>query len=197
MGTSQKQIEQLQKRITAVRDFYARMKRLPSYSEMLELFNLRSKQAVARVVEKMLHVGVVEKDSSGRLVPGSSFRGVRLLGDVAAGWPSPAEEELADVMSLEEYLVDNKEATFLLRVSGDSMVGAGIQPGDFVLVDRSREATTNDIVIAQVDGEYTMKRFTRRGRGVVLIAENPNYSPITADETLSIEGVVVGVVRKY
>lgn len=196
MDTSQKK-QQLDARIDSVRNFYARSKRLPSYSEMLGLFGVRSKQAVARIVDKMIDADIVQKDSAGRLVPGERFKGIRLLGDVAAGFPSPAEEELADVVTLEEYLVENKSATFLLRVSGRSMINAGINPGDFVLVDRSKEAHTNDIVIAQVDGEYTMKFFQRRGKKVVLMPANPDFSPIEADETLSIEGVVVGVVRKY
>lgn len=197
MDTTHKKTVVLQQRITAVRDFHARSKRLPSYSEMLTLFGVRSKQAVARVVDKMIEAGVVAKDDAGRLIPGDSFRGIRLLGDVAAGFPSPAEEELADVVTLEEYLVENKSATFLLRVSGRSMVGAGINPGDFVLVDRSKEAKLNDIVIAQVDGEYTMKYFQRRGKKVILMPANPDFSPIEADESLSLEGVIVGVVRKY
>lgn len=196
MDTQQRK-QQLEQRIAAVRQFHGRTKRLPSYSEMLALFDVRSKQAVARIVDKMIDADIVEKDAAGRLVPGARFKGIRLLGDVAAGFPSPAEEELADVVTLEEYLVENKSATFLLRVSGRSMIGAGINPGDFVLVDRSKEAHVNDIVIAQVDGEYTMKYFQRRGKKVILMPANPDFSPIEADETLSLEGVVVGVVRKY
>jgi len=79
--------------------------------------------------------------------------GIRVLGCVEAGFLSPAEEELVDTLSLDDLLIQNKEATFLLRVSGDSMTGASILPGDMVIVDRGMIAKIGDIVIAQVDGE--------------------------------------------
>src|ERR1700693_3413162 len=82
---------------------------------------------------------------------------IGVLGSVAAGFPSPAEEELVDTLSLDDLLIQNREATFLLKVSGDSMTGAGILPGDMVIVDKGQTPKSGDIVIAEVDGAWTMK----------------------------------------
>jgi SOS regulatory protein LexA len=127
----------------------------------------------------------------------SPSRPCRVLGLVEAGWPSPAEEELRDTLSLDEFLVQNPDASFLLRVSGDSMTGAGILPGDLVIVDRGQTAKSGDIVIAEVDGEWTMKFLKRSGDRVFLVPANPKYKPIQPQHELKITGVVTAVVRKY
>jgi SOS regulatory protein LexA len=124
-------------------------------------------------------------------------RAYRVLGLVEAGFPSPAEEELRDTLSLDEFLVSNPDASFLLKVSGDSMTGAGILPGDLVIVDRGQTAKSGDIVIAEVDGEWTMKFFKKSGDAVYLVPANPKYKPIRPQYELKITGVVTAVVRKY
>jgi SOS regulatory protein LexA len=121
----------------------------------------------------------------------------RVLGLVEAGFPSPAEEELRDTLSLDEFLVNNPDASFLLKVSGDSMTGAGILPGDLVIVDRGMTAKSGDIVIAEVDGEWTMKFLKKSGDAVYLMPANPRYKPIRPQRELTITGVVTAVVRKY
>jgi repressor LexA len=121
----------------------------------------------------------------------------RLIGTVEAGWPSPAEEELVDILSLDELLITNREASFLLRVTGDSMTGAGIMPGDLVIVDRGQAPKSGDIVIAEVDGQWTMKYLRKRGDTVMLLPANPKYKPIRPQRELTIAGVVTAVVRKY
>jgi len=124
-------------------------------------------------------------------------RDYRLLGLVEAGFPSPAEEELRDTLSLDEFLIQNPDASFLLKVSGDSMSSAGILPGDLVIVDRRQTAKNGDIVIAEVDGEWTMKFLKKSGEAVYLIPANPKYQPIRPKQELKIAGVVTAVVRKY
>ena len=123
--------------------------------------------------------------------------GIGVLGSVEAGFPSPAEEELVDTLSLDDLLIQNREATFLLKVSGDSMTGAGILPGDMVIVDKSQSAKSGDIVIAQIDGEWTMKYLRKRGDSVLLAPANPKYQPIRPKTELKIAGVVTAVVRRY
>lgn len=102
-------------------------------------------------------------------------------------------------MDLNEFLVRNKPASFMFTVKGDSMVNAGIVEGDKVIVDRSLTASNKDIVVAVVDGEYTIKRFHKSRGKVELHPDNPNYSPINFKDgsELEIWGVVVGVVRRY
>jgi SOS regulatory protein LexA len=184
-------------RFNKIVSFYKRNRRMPSYAELMPLIGLKSKGAVQYAVQKLIQSGLIRKDKSGRLTPGRSFFAIPLLGTVVAGFPSPAEEELADVMSLDEYLIENKDATFMLKVSGDSMQDAGIMPGDIVLVERGREAKNNDIVIAEVDGEWTMKYFRKRGNQVSLVAANAKYKPIIPEEALNIAAVVRSVIRKY
>lgn len=123
---------------------------------------------------------------------------LRMLGAVEAGFPSPAEEDQhADSVSLDELLVQNPETSFLLKVSGDSMSGAGIIPGDMIIVDKSLEPANGDVVVAEVDGAWTLKRLKKRGDSASLQAENAKYPLIVPKRELKIAGVVIGVVRKY
>ena len=170
---------------------------MPSYSEILAGTGLKSKNAIHKIISKLVDADMLDKDTRGRLVPGRRWHDVRVLGTVAAGWPSPAEEELLDTMSLEEYLIENKEATFMLKVSGDSMKDAGIMPGDMVLVERRNEARNGDIVIAEVDHQWTMKYYRKTGGIVRLIPANDKYSPIIPKEQLNISAIVKAVIRKY
>ena len=139
---------------------------------------------------------MIEKDNKGKLLL-DSLTGTRLLGTVQAGWPSPAEEELVDTMSLDEYLIKHPDQTFLIKVTGDSMIDAYIKEGDLVLVERGRQAKHGDIVIAQVDNEWTMKYYEKLGTKVRLVAANKKYSPIIPKAELVIGGVVTAVIRKY
>jgi DNA polymerase V len=122
-----------------------------------------------------------------------------LLCSIPAGFPSPATDYIEDGLDLNEYLVQHKAASFLFRVQGHSMQGAGIVDGDKVVVDRSIEPQHNQIVIAVVDGEYTIKRLYCKNGQIELLAENPAFKPIcfTAESQLEVWGVVVGVVRRY
>ena len=132
-----------------------------------------------------------------QLTPGRLLHRVRVLGVVEAGWPSPAEEELLDTMSFDEYLAPNKEASYILRVKGDSMIDAGIHPGDMVIVERTNRPRDGEIVIAEVDGAWTMKVFRQQGNRVWLESANAAYPPITPEQELTVVAVVRSVVRKY
>ncbi|KPK46023.1 MAG: hypothetical protein AMK74_01580 [Nitrospira bacterium SM23_35] len=189
--------DKLRSRIKKIANFYLQRGRMPSYSEIAEMTGFRSKNAVYRLVNKLEKLKVLERDDKGRLIALSIGLPVKLLGTVEAGFPSPAEEELADNLSLDDLLIQNPEATFLLKVSGDSMSEAGILPGDMVLVDKGEQPKSGDIVIAEVDGEWTMKYLKKRGESVVLIPANPKYQLIRPRKELKIAGVVTAVVRKY
>lgn len=120
-----------------------------------------------------------------------------MLGTIQAGFPSPAEEELADTMTLDEFLVERPESTYLLRVIGESMIEAGIHPGDIVLVEKGRTPKMNDIVVARVDDEWTLKYFVHDKTGVSLVPANRKYKPIRPRNRLEVAGIVRAVVRKY
>lgn len=182
---------------TLLYKLFKKLRRMPSYSELARSAGIRSKNAVYKIVNKLIDQNIIRKDHTGRLLPGAQWNSVRVLGTVAAGWPSPAEEELLDTMTIEEYLIENKEATFILKVSGDSMKDAGILPGDMVLVERREDARNGQIVIAEVDHEWTMKYYRKSGNTVQLIPANSRYSPITPKEQVRIAAVVKAVIRKY
>src|SRR5438876_6252633 len=134
-----------------IRAFSRSRKRMPTHSELMAITGFRSAHAVSILLEHLFDEAFLETDATGRLLPGRFFAGLAVLGTVAAGFPSPAEEELGDTMSLDEYLITNKEATYLLKVTGDSMIEAGILPGDLLLVERGAAPRDGDIVIAEVD----------------------------------------------
>jgi DNA polymerase V len=117
---------------------------------------------------------------------------------ISAGFPSPADDYIEDRLDLNELLVNNKAATFFLRVKGDSMVNAGIHHGDIIVVDRSVQPVHRSIVVAVVDGELTVKRLITRSASAELHAENPKYAPICLQEgqELTIWGVVTSSVHQ-
>lgn len=189
--------EKLLRYARQLNEFYLGAKRMPSYSEMLKLFRVSSKNAVFRRIAKLVGEGLLQKDATGRLLPAGVQKPVRLLGMIKAGFPSPAEEETVDLMSLDEYLISNPQATFLLKVDGDSMIDAGIQPGDLVLVQKNLTPKSGDIVVACVDNEWTLKYFEKHKGKVVLRPANKKYPLIEPKQELVISGVVIADVRKY
>lgn len=185
------------KHISSIVKFFENHRRLPSYREMLKLTGFKSKNAVYHLVERLIASGLLARDRAGKIVHGKHFRELPVLGTVEAGWPSPAEEELVDTLSLEEWLIHNREATFMLKVSGDSMIDAGIRPGDMLLVERGRTPKSGDIVVAEVDKQWTLKYFEKQNNQIVLVPANKKYKTIIPKEELNIAAVVTAVIRKY
>lgn len=189
--------DRIKARIGEITLFYNRRDRMPTFSEIGEITGLRSKNAVSKLVSSLQKLNVLDKDERGRLIPKSIGNSVKILGTVEAGFPIPAEEELADTISLDKLLIQNPTATFMLKVSGDSMSDAGILPGDMVIVDKGQIPKNSDIVIAEVDGQWTMKYLKKRGDSITLIPANSKYKPIKPKNELRIAGVVTAVIRKY
>jgi len=122
----------------------------------------------------------------------------QVVGSVVAGFPSPAEQYVEPPLDINEYLIKRKEATFLMRVAGDSMRDAAILDGDVIAVDRSLRPASGDIIVASVDGEFTVKYFRKDKDGVRLEPANPAFPVIRLKPGQQLEyfGKVVGVVRK-
>lgn len=180
-----------------IASFFRKNRRMPSYTEMTALLGVKSKSVVHFWIEKLISTGLLTKDPKGHLSLTSSPSAIPVLGSIRAGFPSPAEEALCDVMSMDDYLVTRPESSFLLQVNGDSMNGAGILEGDLVIVERGREPKNGDIVIADVDGEWTMKYFRKQDGEVALESANPMYPTIRPQQELKIGGVVTAAIRKY
>jgi repressor LexA len=183
--------------ITPLRSFYRRNKRLPTYSELCLIFGYSSKNAAFRLAQRMIDEGYMEKDTAGRLLPRADKFGIPLTGYVQAGFPTPAEEDLVDSMSLDDYLIDKPETSFLLKVSGDSMIEAGILEGDLVVVERGASPKSGDIVLACVDDEWTLKYLRRQDGEYELVPANPKYPVIRAKGELKVAGVVRSSIRRY
>jgi DNA polymerase V len=117
---------------------------------------------------------------------------------ISAGFPSPADDFKETRISLDRELVKNKEATFYARVSGDSMVGAGLDDGDLLVIDRSLNPENGKIAVCLVDGEFTVKRIKKEKNKLYLMPENKQYKPIELKEEneLIIWGVVEYVIKK-
>lgn len=120
------------------------------------------------------------------------------LAKIQAGFPSPADDYAEQSLDLNELIVKHPAATFFVRVEGDSMLGAGIQSGDILVVDRSLQASNGKIVVAILNGEFTVKRIVFTPQGIKLLAENPAYPPlhIHPEADFQVWGVVTYVIHK-
>jgi DNA polymerase V len=117
---------------------------------------------------------------------------------ISAGFPSPAEDYLDKKLDLNEYLIRNPSATFLVKVNGNSMINAGINDGDILIVDRSLEPADGKVVIGVINGEFTVKRIRKRGKRLFLEPENESFKSIeiTEDTDFKTWGVVVYAIHK-
>jgi repressor LexA len=170
---------------------------MPGYTEIMHLLGFRSKNAVYKLINKLVDEGVVTKDSKGKLTPNKLSDEVPLLGIVEAGIPTTIDYEDTETLCIDDYLIRDKDSTYLLEVKGDSMIDEGIREGDLVVAERKGTPKDGDIVIAEVDGGWTMKYFKKKGNQVYLKAANKNYSPIYPAYDLKIAAIVKGVIRKY
>jgi repressor LexA len=187
-----------EKAIVKIRKFYYQRKRLPSYREVARLLNYKSVNAAWKMINKLLAEGYLRKDAQGKLIPRKINHELKVLGTVEAGIPTLAEQEEMATISLDQYLLTRPEQNYMLRVTGRSMIDAGISPNDLLIVESGKEPRNGDIVIAEVDGAWTMKFFQKRGgKEVVLMPANKDYQPIYAQYELRIGGVVVSVIKKY
>ena len=119
------------------------------------------------------------------------------LSSIKAGFPSPADDYLDKKLDLNEHLIKHPTATFFVKVKGDSMINAGIHSGDILIVDRSIEARHQHIVVAIVNGEFTVKRLSKRAGKVSLLPENDKYKAIEITQAMDFEiwGVVLHVIH--
>ncbi len=116
---------------------------------------------------------------------------------VPAGFPSPADDYIENTLDLNDFLIEHPAATFFVRVAGDSMTGAGIHSGDILIVDRALSARNGSIIVAIVNGEFTVKRLSRINGRIFLLPENPGYDPVEITESSGFEvwGVVAHVIH--
>jgi SOS regulatory protein LexA len=177
--------------------FYQKNKRMPVYTEIMKLVGFKSKNAVHKLLNKLVDEGFLSKDSTGRFIPNTSLDEIPMLGIVEAGFPTSTEEALTETLNIDDYLIPNKDSTYLFEVKGDSMIEEGIKEGDFVIAEKKGEPKDGDIVIAYVDGGWTMKFLKKKSGKTWLEPANKNYKPIYPTQELKVAAIVKGVIRKY
>jgi repressor LexA len=179
--------------------FYKRNRRMPSYTEIMKLVGFKSKNAVSKLVDKLVEAGVVTKDSDGKLIPQNIYGEVKYLSQtVSAGYGSAVEEEMMESLNLNEWLVGDESKTYMVDVQGDSMKDAGIFDGDTVLVERTTDFHNGDIVVALMNDGYTIKYLRKQHNTMHLDPANRSYKPIYPTEENQIEliAVVKTIIRK-
>jgi len=185
----------ISEKISQIKKFYYKHKRLPSYAEMLKIFGLSSKKSIYDIVYKLIDVGLLKKEGK-KLAPTTKFFSLPVLGLVKAGFPILADET-RDYLSLDDYLIEDPQSSFLLRVSGDSLVEVGIFEGDYVVINKTKTAYPGDIVLAEIDGEWTLKILRKDQQGSpYLQPANPRYPPLYPKLKLDVFGIVKAVIRK-
>jgi repressor LexA len=188
-----------QQLVEHIRAFWAEHGYGPSVRDLMTRCGYRSPRAVTFHLEKLERAGAVERDSRARSVrlPADATTTIPVLGAVPAGSAALQSQLPLGELRVPRALTGShvSPGSFALRVRGDSMVNAGIHDDDLVIVEQ-RPARANDIVVALVDGESTVKRLIARNGGYALQAENPKYPLIVPTDKLEIQGVVVGIFRK-
>jgi repressor LexA len=184
--------------VEKLRDYHRQYGYLPTYEELQKILGYRSKSSGYYLVNKMVRYGYLRRKNH-KIVPGKNFLGMPYYKSVRAGFPGPAEEEANDRLSLDRFLVDKPNSTILIRVKGDSMNGAGILEGDIVVVERTSAARSGDIVVVNLEGEFTVKTLRRKNGTTYLEAANPHYPilDLSSFERHELVGIVRGSVRRY
>jgi repressor LexA len=180
-----------------LRDYYAKHRVMPSFSGIAKLVGLKTTSAVAVFVKRMKDLGYLSSSPDRRLQPGKVFFERYVVDKVKAGQPQAANEPGPRGLNIDEYLIDAPARTFLLEVDGDSMIDAGLLPGDTLIVKKNAIPKQGDIVVAVVDGDFTVKFLAKEKQEFYLKPSNKNYSEIRASQGLEVIGVVVGSFRKY
>ena len=182
--------------LAALRTYWKKNNAFPAMSRLCAVVGLSSSSSVFALVGRLAEDGYLER-VDGRVAPTKKFFARPLLGSVRAGLPQPADQAPPEVLTLDDYLIDEPNRTSLHRVRGDSMCDVGILDGDLVALEHNAPAGPGDIVVAVSDGELTVKTLRRDADGKFFLeAANPDFGPIHPKNSLEILGVVVSVARR-
>lgn len=191
-----------------IEQYQMKMGKSPTLREMREHFGVSSDNSILKHLKALEEKGYLNKDDTPRgiglldsvkekLDAVSNITRIPLLGMIPAGGPVLAEEHALSYFEIGNDFLKKPQGSFALKVSGLSMINAGILEGDFVIANREISVKDGDIVVALVDGKNTVKRYRKKDHQVWLEAENPDYSDIHPDEYLEVQGVVTAVIRMY
>ena len=184
--------------LAKLQDYYAKHRGLPSYARICELLGFSARSSVGKVLKRLQSQHFIERTPDDVWVPARRFF-ERTVSDqpVHAGIPITATDVTGGSLVIDEHLVKHPSMTTLIPVKGDSMIDAHICDGDLVVVEKRPSANPGDIVVAIVDGDFTVKYLaTERGR-YVLKPANANFTVIRPKGDLQIFGIVVGIARSF
>lgn len=180
----------------------------PTYREICKHFSISSTNGVKRHVDALQKKGYLDmcknasrtisvKQTTNDIT--SNIIEIPIVGRVAAGYPVLSDENIDSMMTIDRSFIRATENCFALKVKGESMIKAGIMEGDYVIINQQSFANNGEIIVATVNDEATLKRYSKNSGGVQLIPENDNFLPISVNfsDKFSIIGKVIGVVRWY
>ena len=180
-----------------LRTYWKRNHAFPSMAKLCDVVSMTSTASVFEMVGRFKDEGYVQR-VEGRIAPTKRFFARPMLGSVRAGLPEPIPEDDFEVLTIDDYLVQEPNRTFLARVKGDSMKDVGLLDGDMVVVQKNCPTKLDDIVVAVVDGQVTVKHLRQDpSSSFYLQAANAAYADIVPESELEILGVVVGQFRAY
>jgi repressor LexA len=182
--------------LQALQRYWKQHRTFPSMASLCHVVGLSSSASVFGLVGRLTEAGYLAR-VEGRIAPGRRFFARQLLGSVRAGLPQPADQAEPEVLTLDDYLIDEPHRTSLHKVRGDSMRDAGILDGDLVVVEHNAPSVPGHIVVAVVDGDITVKTLRRDSDGKFFLEPaNPTFQPIHPTTGLEILGLVVSVCRR-
>lgn len=185
-----------EKHLAKLRTHWKRHAAFPSMAKLCDTVGLSSTSSVFALVGRLVEAGYLER-VDGRIAPTRKFFARPLLSPVRAGQPQPASQEEPELLTLDDYLIDDPNRTSLHKVRGDSMKDVGILEGDLVVVEHHTPTKPGDILVAWADNELTVKTLLLDAQGrYYLQPANSAYQPIFPATSLEVMGVVIGVVRK-
>lgn len=169
---------------------------LPSFEQICKDLGYKSKNSIWQYFQKLLEYGCVKEENNRYFLSSELFGVSYFESGVRAGFPSVAESDPEERLSFDSILIRSPASTFSVRIVGDSMIDAGIYENDIAIVEKERAPQNGDIVVAMVDGDFTIKFYRQEQGETFLEPANKKYPIIRAKEELQIFGIVTGIVRK-
>ena len=184
------------------KDFFENIKKeygkepLPSFEKIAKTFGFKHKNSVWQYFKKLKEANLIKEKNGKFFISPECFGAILFTSSVRAGFATVAEDSIEKRVSLDENFDLNNPSVFMFKVSGDSMVNAGIFDGDTVIVKKATYAKDGDIVLAYIDNGYTLKTYKQKNGKIWLQPENPEYPIIEPKESLTIFGIATGIARQ-
>lgn len=185
------------------KDFFLTLKEeyrtnaMPSFEKLKEKFNFKSKNSIKQYFEVLLKKDLLIKSENNFYINPNQFGAQFVAGYVRAGFAQIMDDKIERRISMDDILEINSPSTFVFKVSGNSMCEIGIFDGDYVIIKKTSEANINDVVLAIVDNEFTLKTYKKDELGAYLKPENKDFPIIRPNNSLSVFGVAIGITRKF